>query len=247
MKKTMTTLMNTALLAMTMLSFSGTAAPLTTEQQNQVRELIRDTLVNNPQILEEAVAAWQQQSAEQAGAQLGKVIEQNKDALFNDAASPRIGAKKAKLTLVSFTDYNCPYCKQFDPQLEKIVKKYPDVAVVIKLLPFKGETSQSSAQYALTLWQQNPVRFEALHQRLMSKKGYHTEDSIASALKSTGNATLKVDDKTLDEVRSSLRLADILGVQGTPATLVGNQMIPGAISYEDLEQLVKAELARKSS
>lgn len=48
----------------------------------------------------------------------------------------------------------------------------------------------------------------------MSKKGYHTEDSIASALKSTGNATLKVDDKTLDEVRSSLRLADILGVQG---------------------------------
>ncbi|MDN5971001.1 MAG: thioredoxin domain-containing protein, partial [Enterobacterales bacterium] len=139
----MTMLIQSALFTMAAVSFTVTAAPLTTEQQNQVRELIRETLVNNPQILEEAVTAWQQQSAEQAGAQLSKVIEQNHDALFNDAASPRIGAKNAKLTLVSFTDYNCPYCKQFDPQLEKIVKKYPDVAVVIKLLPFKGETSQS--------------------------------------------------------------------------------------------------------
>mgnify|MGYP001067781146 CR=1 FL=1 len=54
------------------------------------------------------------------------------EALFNDPASPRFGAKQAKLTLVNFTDYNCPYCKQLDPLLEKLVAKYPDVAVIIK-------------------------------------------------------------------------------------------------------------------
>lgn len=245
MKKIIALLLTT--LAIATSSMSATAAPLTQEQQEQVRELIRDTLVNNPQILEEAVAAWQQQGAEQAGAQLAKIIEQNQDALYHNAASPRIGAQDAKLTLVSFTDYNCPYCKQFDPMLENIVEKYPEVAVVIKLLPFKGESSGRATQYALTLWQHNPTGFPALHQRLMAKKGYHTDSSIVSALKSTGNAQLKIDDASLAEMRSSLRLADALGVQGTPATLIGNQMIPGAISYDDLEQLVKAELARGSS
>jgi protein-disulfide isomerase len=56
---------------------------------------------------------------------------------FNDPNSPRIGAKNPKLTLVVFTDYNCPYCKKFDPYLERIVEKYPDVAVVFKFLPFR--------------------------------------------------------------------------------------------------------------
>lgn len=72
------------------------------------------------------------------------------EALFNDPASPRFGAKQAKLTLVNFTDYNCPYCKQLDPLLEKLVAKYPDVAVIIKPLPFKGESSVLSARTALT-------------------------------------------------------------------------------------------------
>lgn len=85
-------------------------------------------------------------------------------ALFNDPASPRIGAKHPKLTLVNFTDYNCPYCKQLDPMLEKIVQKYPDVAVIIKPLPFKGESSILAARIALTTWREHPQQFLALHE-----------------------------------------------------------------------------------
>ena len=74
------------------------------------------------------------------------------DFLFNDPNSPRIGAKNPKLTLVVFTDYNCPYCKKFDPYLEKIVEKHPDVAVVFKFLPFRSESSLTAARDALTVW-----------------------------------------------------------------------------------------------
>ena len=73
------------------------------------------------------------------------------DFLFNDPNSPRIGAKNPKLTLVVFTDYNCPYCKKFDPYLEKIVEKHPDVAVVFKFLPYRSESSLTAARDALTL------------------------------------------------------------------------------------------------
>ncbi|VTM87445.1 Thiol-disulfide oxidoreductase D [Raoultella ornithinolytica] len=91
--------------------------------------------------------------------------------LFNDPDSPRLGARAPRLTIVSFTDYNCPYCKQFDPMLEKIVHDNPDVLLIVKLLPFKGQSSVNAAKAALSTWRQQPDKFWALHQRLMAKKG----------------------------------------------------------------------------
>jgi protein-disulfide isomerase len=155
-----------------------------------------------------------------------------------------MGAEKPRLTLVSFTDYNCPYCKQFDPELEKIVHNYPDVKLVIKLLPFRSESSANSARIALTAWRQQPQQFWALHQRLMSKKGYHDEASILAAQQKTATANIKADGQSGETLQMNLILSQVLGVQGTPATLVGKTMVAGAIPYDELEALVKQELAK---
>ncbi|MGK0702837.1 thioredoxin domain-containing protein [Yokenella regensburgei] len=167
--------------------------------------------------------------------------------LFNDQTNPRIGAEKPKLVIVSFTDYNCPYCKQFDPMLEKIVHDNPQVQLIVKLLPFKGESSMASAQVALTAWRQAPDKFWALHQRLMSKKGYHDAASIAAAQAKTGTSDIKPDDKSRDSVQMNLILSQVLGLQGTPATIIGDQMVAGAIPYNDLEALVKEQLAKANA
>lgn len=163
--------------------------------------------------------------------------------LFNDPASPRTGATSPKLTIVSFTDYNCPYCKQFDPMLEKIVRDNPDVQLIVKLLPFKGQSSVNAAKAALSTWQQAPDKFWALHQRLMMKKSYHDDASIAAARAKTGTDGIKTDDKTMDSLKMNLILAQVLNIQGTPATIIGDQMVAGAIPYDDLEGLVKEQLA----
>ncbi|EDW3168109.1 thioredoxin domain-containing protein, partial [Salmonella enterica] len=134
-------------------------------------------------------------------------------ALFNDPASPRIGAKHPKLTLVNFTDYNCPYCKQLDPMLEKIVQKYPDVAVIIKPLPFKGESSVLAARIALTTWREHPQQFLALHEKLMQKRGYHTDDSIKQAQQKAGATPVTLDEKSMETIRTNLQLARLVGVQ----------------------------------
>jgi len=197
--------------------------------------------VSNPDILAQAVDAWQQQTA---GQQISQAIKQNAKTLYQDPASPRLGAANAKLTLVTFTDYNCPYCKRFDPMLEKIVKQYPDVALVVKLLPFKGESSVSSARVALTTWQQHPDQFWALHQRLMAKKGFHDKASIAAAQEKTGVKAVAPSEQSMTTLRTNMELAEQLGVQGTPATLIGDQMLPGAVSYEELETMVKQQLAK---
>ncbi|TQI81460.1 protein-disulfide isomerase [Serratia fonticola] len=217
------------------------AAPFTAEQEARIKAMIRETLVSNPDILAEAVDAWQQQTS---GQQISQAIKQNSKILFDDPASPRLGAKNAKLTLVIFTDYNCPYCKQFDPLLEKIVNKYPDVALVVKLLPFRGESSISSARVALTAWEQHPQQFWPLHERLMAKKGTHDSASIAAAQEKTGVKPVAPSEQSMTTLRSNMQLAEQFGIQGTPATLIGDQMLPGAVSFDQLEALVKQQLAK---
>lgn len=165
------------------------------------------------------------------------------EALFNDPASPRLGAKQAKLTLVNFTDYNCPYCKQLDPLLEKLVAKYPEVAVIIKPLPFKGESSVLSARIALTTWREHPQQFLALHEKLMQKKGYHTDASIKQAQEKSAASPVTLDEKSNETLSTNLQLARLVGVQGTPATIVGDELIPGAVSWEVLEEVVNEKLA----
>jgi len=242
--------MKPTLLALTLLGTLLTptlhAAPFSPEQEARIKELVRETLVQNPTILEEAAQSWEKQNAATQAAQIDKFLKDNEDVLFNSPTSPRLGAKNPRLTLVSFSDYNCPFCKQFDPHLAKLLKTYPDdIALVIKLLPFKGQTSAKAAEYSLSLWQQDPARFLALHDKLMSKQGMLTEADINKALAATGNSGLKLDDKATEELRSSLKIGTLMGVRGTPATLVGNQLVSGAIPYEELEEIVKAELARK--
>lgn len=178
-------------------------------------------------------------SAEQQQ-QFEAVIEQM---LFNDPTSPRFGAEKPLLTLVNFTDYNCPYCKQLDPMLEKIVQKYPQVAVVIKPLPFKGESSELSARTVLTTWRQHPEQFLALHEKLMQKKGQHDTESIAMAVEKSRATPVIPDEKSMKTLNTNLQLARLVGVQGTPATIIGDEMIPGAVSWEVLEEVVKEKLA----
>ncbi|EEQ02785.1 Suppressor for copper-sensitivity C [Yersinia rohdei ATCC 43380] len=220
------------------------AAPFTPQQEVRIKELIRETLIANPDILEQSVNAWQQQANEAQGQQLSQFITANQQALYQDAGSPRLGTAKPQLTLVSFTDYNCPFCKTFDPLLEKLVKDYPQVAVVIKPLPFKGESSVTSARLALTLWQQHPEQFLAFHQRLMAKKGNLDANSIAAAQEKTGVTPVEPSAQSLDVLRTNLKLADQLGIQGTPATLIGDQLVSGAITYPQLEEIVKQQLAQ---
>lgn len=240
MKKTILAVLFSSL----MLGATAHAAPLTADQEAQVRKLVRDTLVENPEILEEAIVALQAKQGEKQQAQMQETLKAEHNALYNDPTSPRIGAKDAKLVLVNFTDFNCPFCKRFDPQLVELVKKNPDVAVVIKYLPFKGQTSLDSSQLVMTLWQEDPKAFETLHHKFMQKQGMLTDANIKEALKATGNEKLKASDKSREGIRTNMMLAEKLGVNGTPATLVGDELIPGAIDAQQFEAIVKDQLAK---
>ena len=167
------------------------------------------------------------------------------DFLFNDPDSPRIGAKNPTLTLVVFTDYNCLYCKKFDPYLEKIVEKHPQVAVVFKFLPFRSESSLTAARDALTVWRSHPEQFMKFNETLMAKKGYHDDASIQEAQKRVGVNVATPDDTSLVTVKRRLIIAEKLGIQGTPATLIGEGLLPGWVPFAQFDEMVTDALKNR--
>lgn len=228
-------------------SLSVFSAPLTNEQEQRIRELIRETLVQQPQILNEAIAELQNQESAAQDLQIKKLLQDNVAQLYNSPDSPKIGPQKAALTLVYFTDYNCPYCKQFEASLEKVMAKHSDVNVVIKPLPYLGDSSRSTAELALTLWQTQPEKFAAFHRDLTAKTGRHDRVSIEKVLAKNQLSTLAASPQAKTSLENNTRLAETLQVGGTPVTVVGDTMIMGVVPYEDLETAVVSALKKSKS
>lgn len=240
MKKTLLTL----ILLSTSMQASA-SSPLTAAQEARVQELVQETLLSHPEILAAAAEKLDQQNMQAGQEQMKKVISQYSDFIFHDPNSPHIGAQNPKLTLVVFTDYNCPYCKKFDPYLEKIVEKYPDVAVVFKFLPYRSESSVTSARDALTVWRAHPEQFMKFNDILMAKKGYHDTASIEEAKKKAGVIVGTPDEQSLETIKKSLSIAEKLGIQGTPATLIGDEMLSGWIPFEQFNAMVSDALKKQ--
>lgn len=228
-------------------SLSAFSAPFTAEQEQRIRELIHETLVQQPQILNEAIIALQSQETADQELQIKKLLKDNQAQLYNSPDSPKIGPQKAALTLVYFTDYNCPYCKQFEASLEKVMAKHPDVNVIIKPLPYLGDSSRTTAELALTLWQTQPEKFAAFHRDLTAKTGRHDRASIEKVLTQNQLSTLTASEQAKTSLENNTRLAETLRVGGTPVTVVGDTMIMGVVPYEDLETAVVAALKQSKS
>lgn len=219
-------------------AFAGT--PFTPEQESRIKDMIRETLIEKPSILAEAAESYNKLTAQAKNDAVAQVVKKNYKALYEDPASPRLGAANPALTLVYFTDYNCVYCKKFEGELERLIKAHPDVAVVLKPLPYRSESSMTVARLALTVWEKQPQNFVALHERFMAKKGYHDDASIEATLKKVGITGIKPGKTSQDTLDLNINLAQQLGVQGTPATLIGDMLVTGAVPYDDLERVVRA-------
>jgi len=222
----------------------------TPTQVDQLHTIIRDYLVQNPQVLVEASQALQAQQEKQIQSTAISAIEQNKNALFNDASSPTIGDKNAPVTLVEFFDYQCGHCRAMAPAIEKLVSEDKKLHVIFKELPIFGGVSDFSAKVALAAAMQ-PGKYYAFHNALLTSTGPLSKESILAIAKKTGlNIEKLKTDMDLPTIQKQLRdnvqLAQALKVMGTPTFVVANQTqtkfsyIPGATSLADLQARIKS-------
>ena len=209
---------------------------------------IREYLIANPEVLVEAMQELERKQDSQRDSQAQKAIQENQSELLRDPDSPIAGNPDGDVTVVEFNDYQCPYCKRTHLAMKSVVGADGKVKLVIKDLPILGEPSRIAALAALAARAQG--KHLAFHNALMEYSGKIDRDKIMEIAASVGLDIARLqkdmDDPKLKQIiERNLALASALGVRGTPAFVVGNQFVPGAVDADALKQLIAD--ARKRS
>lgn len=190
---------------------------------------VRAYLLEHPEVIEEAVVKLRQkQMLEQAKAQ-ASTVEKYRKQLERD---PRdfVVNPKGEFTVVEFFDYRCGYCKVVAPEVMKLIRENPDVRFVFKEFPIFGEVSDTAARLALTA--QAKSKGVQLHNAWMADKGPDDaalDRHLAEAgLDPAAVRKAAADPAITQQIQDVRMLAGALGLQGTPAFIVGDYVIPGA-------------------
>ena len=220
------------------------AESLTPNQEKQLTE-ISDLLRQNPNIIEGLHSNLTQYIDGQQT--LENTLKQNHDYLYNNPEQPYFGAENPKLTIINFTDYNCPYCKRLESGLIEVIKKHPEIRVVNVLLPFQQRMipglKTNTEWYALNVWENDRSKFAEVHRLMMAKPSRHDSNSvmkIADLTDTQKDLTPNQKKKTL--VEKNEKIFSQLGLRGTPSLIIGSEIIPGFIPQDQLEATIKAQL-----
>ncbi len=198
--------------------------------------LVRETLVSKPEIIVEAGEALRDR-------QYAETLAPIRASLERPFYSSWKGAKEPKVTMTYFYDYACGYCRQSNPDIERLLKENSDLRVVYREFPILGPESVSAARVSLAA--SKAGKFAQYHDALYAA-GRPSPETIALAARSAGVPAQPTEDPAQEaELRANMSLASQLGATGTPLFIVGDRVINSAVGYDGLKQAVEA--ARKKS
>jgi protein-disulfide isomerase len=206
----------------------------------QIEKIVREYLLREPQVVYDALQELQRRQAEAAAARQRAAIGDNRRELLDDPASPVGGNPSGDVTLVEFFDYRCAYCRRVVSSMRALLDEDRGLRVVFKELPVLGPDSVRAARAALASRQQ--ARYVPFHFALMAADDLSPE-GIRAVARDVGLDPEQLEaDMDSPEVTAAIEanyaLANKLSIEGTPAFVIGDQVIPGAVDKARLEQLI---------
>jgi protein-disulfide isomerase len=227
-------------------SAAQAADSFTPAQRSEIVRILREALVKDPSILRDAVEALQASEKGQEEASARASLAANRDQLV-DPADPVAGNPDGNVTVVEFFDVRCPYCKRLEAPMAELLKQDPKVRLVYKDLPVLGPASVLGAKALLAAQKQG--RYEPMRDALMHTDIPITQDSLRAEAERLRidwpKMSQDMDAPDIDaRIQQNLKLASALGIQGTPAMVIGDTLIPGAIDLPELKRVV-AEARKK--
>jgi len=217
-------------------------------QKKAIEAIIHDYLLANPEVILKSVREHSQRQEMSKQDQIKQKLLKFSDILKNNSGSPVTGNPKGNVTVVEFFDYRCPYCKKMVPTIEQLLKDDKDIRYVFKEYPILGPVSEIATRASLAMWSIDPAKYMAFHTAVMTSRGQLDEARIFKIAQQVGYDADEVRGKMKDaavnnEIATNMRLAGELGLSGTPAFIIGQHVVPGAVDLATLKQLVQA--ARK--
>src|SRR6201992_3419317 len=218
-------------------------------QRGDIEKIVKDYLVTHPEVLEEAMGELsKRQAADEAKKHEANVAE-NAKTIFNSPRGVVLGNKDGDATFVEFFDYNCGYCKRAMADMLELLKTDPKLKVVLKEFPVLSEGSVEAAKVAVAVRMQDPsgAKYLDFHQKLLGGRGPGDTGRAIAAAKDAGLDVARLEkDAAGPEVRATIeenfKLAEAMGMNGTPSYVIGKQIVVGAIGLDGLQE--KIGLAR---
>lgn len=204
-----------------------------------IEKIVRDYILANPEIIPEAIQVLQSRMTTAS-------ITDNRQHLLDDGHSYVAGNPKGDVTIVEFFDYTCGYCKMVAPTLKKLLAEDKCVRLVLKEWPIRGAEAELASKAAIASRAQG--KYLAFHEALLGHRGALNETVIFTTAAKVGLDVerLKKDMAEPEVARiidANRKLGAAMNLRGTPAFIIGDELIPGAVGYDELVKQVAA--ARK--
>ncbi|MEP3452605.1 MAG: DsbA family protein [Parasphingorhabdus sp.] len=222
-------------------SEAALAAGIDGKEQKAIEAIVRDYILNNPEIIPEAVEILQNRQKAEAIDEVRDQIE----APFANAAWA--GNPNGDVTVVEYSDFACPYCKQTTADIDRVLKEDKNIKVVFRELPILSEASNEAALMALAAAKQG--KYFAFH-KTMFATGRPTPSTIESAAREVGIDLAEArqfmgSSEAQTEIQANIEMARKLQFTGTPAWVVGEGSAVGAVGYDGLKELIANARASK--
>jgi protein-disulfide isomerase len=212
-----------------------------------IERIIRDYLLRNPELLRDALQVLEQRQREAEAARAKQAILRHREEILRDPDSPVGGNPDGDATVVEFFDYRCPYCRTFARTLADVEREDSQLRVVYKEFPILGPGSVLAAKAALAAREQG--KYFPLHRALMQAGGEFSEARILDIAASVGlDAERLRKDMQAPRVEAALRrnhaLARALGINGTPAFVIGDELVVGVMEAATLKAWIAKARSR---
>ena len=248
-----TALVGAALLALS-LPHALRAAEFSAPQRGEIEKIVHDYLVTHPEVLQEAMAELEKRQASAESEKHLAAVKQNATALFSSPNQVTLGNPKGNVTFVEFFDYNCGYCKHAMGDMITLMKDDPKLKIVLKEFPVLGPGSVEAAQVAVAVRMQDPTgkKYLEFHQKLLGGRGQANKAAALAVAKDIGLDMTRLEkDMASAEVKTTLqenfKLAEALGMNGTPSYVIGDNVIVGAVGLDALREKVNTSRCGKAS
>ena len=225
------------------------SSPVSKQERESVEKIVHDYLLAHPEVIREAIVALQAKEESEKQQVTAENMKKFNSEIYMDADAPVAGNAKGDVTVVVFYDYFCSYCRKTIPGLQDLVAKDPLVKIIYKQFPILGPDSLVAAKAAIAAERQG--KFLAFHQAMIGADSAKSTEIKAIAEKiGLDYARLQkdmADSKTSNAIARNMSLASSLNVDGTPAYLVGDEFVPGAVSTDALAKIVVAQRGKHAS
>ena len=211
----------------------------------EVEKIVREYLLANLEILNEMIAELQEREQMSAAEKAKTGIAQNKEALYNDGFSHVAGNPNGDVTLIEFFDYRCGYCRKVRADLVTLMEQDSGVRLILKELPILSEASHEAAKAAIAAQNQGGDLYWKFHQAMLEADGLDSAaiyDIAAGVGLDVARLKTDMEDPAVEKkIEQTHDLASKIGVDGTPAFIIGDKLVPGALDADGLKELVEAQ------